>query len=79
MSELSTQGITGRQMNFIHWPLSPVVKGDSSDAFAGSTCMEVKLLALEKLRGGKQGRCSTEGEVLSDDTCEKPPEGHMEA
>lgn len=40
--------------------------------------MEVKLLALEKLRGGKQGRCSTEGEVLPDDTCEKPPEGHME-
>lgn len=59
MSELSTQGTTGRQMNFIHWPLSPVVKGDSTDVSAGC-----KYMALEKLRGGKQGRCSNEGEVL---------------
>lgn len=63
----------GRQMYLTHWLLSPLVKDGSTDALPGCTCTEVKLLALEKLRGRKQDRCSTWGEVLPDDTCEKPP------
>lgn len=57
MSELFTKETKERPTYFIHWLLFPVVKDDSTEALSGCTGMEVKVLALEKLKSRKKDGC----------------------